>query len=132
LPVNNYHIPLFIYAPKHIQPSRNDTLSSQIDVAPTLLGLLNISYESQFYGNDILHMKTEDGWALISNYQRLGLYKHNKLAFLSPRQQVDVFDDPLKAHMPMAANNAEDRVLENIAYYQSANYIWTHRLSRHQ
>ena len=48
LPVDKYHIPLFIYAPKHVPVVENTTLSSQIGVAPTLLGLLNLRYESQF------------------------------------------------------------------------------------
>lgn len=131
LPVMNYHIPLFIYAPKHVNAARIDTLSSQIDVAPTIFGLLNFSYESQFFGRDILQMKKADGRALISNYQKLGLYKDNKLVYLSPQQQVDVYDDPLLSHVVFDTNKAADLVLENMAYYQSADYIWRHRLSRH-
>lgn len=133
LPIMNYHIPLFIYAPKYVHTVRNDTLSSQIDVAPTILGLLNFSYESQFYGWDILRMKPDEGRALISNYQRLGLYKNNKLAYLSPRQHVDMFDDPLGSHKPIEAGtgNLPELLLEDMAYYQSADYIWRHRLSRH-
>jgi phosphoglycerol transferase MdoB-like AlkP superfamily enzyme len=132
LPIANYHIPLFIYAPGYVDQATNATLSSQIDVAPTVLSLLNISYESQFYGQDITKMAKEDGRALISNYQKLGLYKNNKLVYLSPRQQVDIYDDPLGIDeiMPDGKNTA-DLVLENMAYYQSADYIWRHRLSRH-
>jgi phosphoglycerol transferase MdoB-like AlkP superfamily enzyme len=131
LPVANYHIPLFIYAPGYVTQTTNNTLSSQIDVAPTILGLLNISYESQFYGQDITKMAKEDGRALISNYQKLGLYKDNKLVYLSPRQQVDIYDDPLGINALLEGNKAADLVLENMAYYQSADYIWRHRLSRH-
>lgn len=132
LPVERYHIPLFIYAPKHVAPAKNDTLSSQIDVAPTILGLLDVSYESQFYGRNILQMKKEEGRALISNYQRLGLYKDNKLSYLSPQQKVDAFENPLRTHKPLEGVKKEEMVRENMAYYQSADYIWTHRLSRHQ
>ncbi len=131
LPVDKYHIPLFIYAPNHVKPARNNTLSSQIDVAPTILALLDISYESQFYGRNILQMKKEEGRALISNYQRLGLYKDNKLAYLSPQQRADAFQDPLGAHKPLEGDEKQALILENMAYYQSADYIWTHRLSRH-
>ncbi len=133
LPIMNYHIPLFIYAPRYVHTAKNDTLSSQIDVAPTILGILNFSYESQFYGRDILAMKADEGRALISNYQRLGLYKNNQLAYLSPRQQADMFDDPLGSHKPIAADSGTvpELLLEDMAYYQSADYIWRHRLSRH-
>ncbi|MGZ8952904.1 MAG: LTA synthase family protein, partial [Methylobacter sp.] len=107
-------------------------LSSQIDVAPTVLGLLNASYESQFYGQDIMQMTKEQGRALISNYQKLGLFKDNKLVYLSPQQKVDVVDDPLGAHKPLDMNAVASLVTEDMAYYQSADYIWAHRLSRYQ
>ncbi|MDD5581255.1 MAG: LTA synthase family protein [Methylobacter sp.] len=132
LPVDKYHIPLFIYAPKYVPAIKNDTLSSQIDVAPTLLGLLNISYESQFYGRDILTMQKDEGRALISNYQKLGLFKDNKLVYLSPQQKIDVVDDPLGKHKEVDIKSESQLVLEDMAYYQSADYIWSHRLSRYQ
>jgi phosphoglycerol transferase MdoB-like AlkP superfamily enzyme len=132
LPVDRYHIPFFIYAPKHIQPQMNTTLSSQIDVAPTLLSLLNFSYESWFFGQDILHMKPEQGRALIGNYQKLGLFKDNKLAFLSVQQQVDVVLDPLGKHRAVKPETQAELVAETMAYYQAADYIWTHRLTRYK
>lgn len=134
LPVDKYHIPLFIYAPKHVAPVAIDTLSSQIDVAPTILGVLNLSYESQFYGKDIFKMSKAEGRALVSNYQKLGLFKGTKLAYLSPQQRVDVVDDPfpLGSHRQLDPEAEHQLVLETMAYYQSADYIWTHRLSRYQ
>ncbi|MBM4208677.1 MAG: LTA synthase family protein [Gammaproteobacteria bacterium] len=131
LPVDKYHIPLFMYAPKYLKPAKIDTLSSQIDVAPTILGLLNVSYESQFYGKDILQMAKNEGRALVSNYQRLGLFKHNTLSFLSPQRQINIYDDPMGKHTSVANDKAGELVQESMAYYQSADYIWTHRLNRH-
>ncbi|MFU8789706.1 MAG: LTA synthase family protein, partial [Methylobacter sp.] len=132
LPVDKYHIPLFIYSPKHVPAQRNDTISSQIDVAPTVLAFLNAHYESQFYGRDIMQMRKDEGRALISNYQKLGLFKDNKLVYLSPQQKVDVIDDPLGVHTPLEIEAASALVTENMAYYQSADYIWSHRLSQYQ
>jgi phosphoglycerol transferase MdoB-like AlkP superfamily enzyme len=132
LPVDRYHIPLLIYAPNYVKPGRNGTLSSQIDVAPTILGLLNFSYESQFYGRNIVQMPRGEGRALISNYQKLGLFKDNKLVILSPQQKIEVIADPLGAHKPLAADAEPRMLLEDMAYYQSADYIWTHRLSRYR
>lgn len=131
LPVDKYHIPFFIYAPKHLAPMENTILSSQIDVAPTLLGLLNLRYESQFYGQNILQIAPEKGRALISNYQKLGLFKENKLVYLSPQQKVDVVGDPLGEHHVLEPQTQAALVDEVMSYYQSADYIWTHRLSRY-
>ena len=70
LPVEKYHIPLFIYSPGHIPSGEIDRLSSQIDLAPTLLSLLNFSYDSFFFGTDILSPDFKPR-AFIANYQKL-------------------------------------------------------------
>ena len=53
IPITTYEIPLLLYSPKHIKPDRVDTLTSQIDVAPTGLGMLNFTYDSNFFGIDV-------------------------------------------------------------------------------
>ncbi len=40
IPLETYEIPLLVYSPKHIAPRQIDTLMTQIDIAPTVLGLL--------------------------------------------------------------------------------------------
>ena len=40
IPLETYEIPLMIYSPKHLAPRQVDTLMTQIDIAPTVLGLL--------------------------------------------------------------------------------------------
>lgn len=88
LPVEKYHIPMFIYAPGYIKPGEVDKLASQIDLAPTLLSLLNFSYDSFFFGQDILSPGFK-GRALIANYQKLGLYDGKQLVILSPRRVIN-------------------------------------------
>jgi len=56
LPVNRYHIPCIIYAPQLIKPAIENRLVSQIDLAPTILGLMNLNYLSRFMGYDIYNM----------------------------------------------------------------------------
>jgi phosphoglycerol transferase MdoB-like AlkP superfamily enzyme len=84
-----YHIPLLIYAPGFITPQKVNTLSSQIDVAPTRLSLLNMSYDSRFYGKDILSNPPHR--ALISNYQQLGYLTNDNLLMLKPIKQMQWF-----------------------------------------
>ncbi len=120
VPVNNYHIPLVVYAPSIIAPRAVDTLSSQIDYAPTLFELLGWSYTSEFYGKDILAMKPEEGRALIGTYQSLGLYRHNKLTLLKPLNVTEAYDyDPLTRTQQRGEIDTSD-FLDAIAYYQSA------------
>jgi phosphoglycerol transferase MdoB-like AlkP superfamily enzyme len=129
LPVEKYHIPLFIYSPKHIKPKEIHTLSSQMDLAPTLLSMLNISYESFFFGKNILSPDFK-GRALIANYQKLGLLRKEELLFLSPGKQINRV--ALGYGEPMLEKVSQDYpgARELMAYYQGADYVLSHRLNR--
>jgi phosphoglycerol transferase MdoB-like AlkP superfamily enzyme len=130
LPFMEYKIPLIIYNPAIIQPQQSDKLSSQIDVAPTLLALLGWNYESKFFGKDILKMKPEDERAFIANYQKLGFIKNNRLTILSPQQKVTFYKiDRFTGIIEQQAID-EESIDEAVTYYQSANYIQKKRLNK--
>ncbi|WP_404420763.1 LTA synthase family protein [Nibricoccus sp. IMCC34717] len=130
VPVHRYHIPLFIYAPGgQIAPGKVDALASQVDFAPTLLGLLNWSYESRFFGWNVLAPGASGhGRALMGNYQKLGLFHDNRMQVLKPVRQSAIYDyDP--ATTQMAERAADPAMLEEaIAYYQTASYAYSHGL----
>lgn len=128
LPVHNYHIPLFIYAPGLIQPQENATVASQIDIAPTLLGLLNLDYTSTFFGHNLLRQDAGPGRALIGNYQHLGLFDGQDLAILSPRGLIRRHDDALRLSIEHPALAQDSLVRRSIAYYQGASYDFSHQL----
>jgi len=130
LQFNKYLIPFLIYSPAHIQPKTVTTLASQIDVAPTLLGLLNFSYDSKFYGRDIFHTTPEQERAFIGNYQKLGYMKNNRLTILSPREEVSAYHvDFEKTTTTPIPPEARD-LAEAITYYQSADLAFKNRLNR--
>ena len=116
---DKYHIPLLIYAPGIVKPGKVDRLASQIDIAPTLLGLMGMQYESRFYGRDILNNKGE-GRAFISNYQQLGYMTDDRLVVLKPVKQKAFFKrDGAKLS---ATEDEPDLLNEALGYYQSATY----------
>ena len=119
LPPENYHIPLIIYAPAHVQPGRVDTLASQIDVAPTLLGLLDFSYRSRFFGHDILREGQRHPRALFSNYQTVGYYEQGRIVELKPNGRVRVVDAGTGRPAPDGALSRE-LIDDAISYYQVA------------
>ena len=129
IPVRNYHIPLFIYSPAHVKPAPVETLASQVDLAPTALGLMNASYESRFFGRDILNGKAE-GRAFLSTFQKVGLLKADRLAVLGPKKYLKSYkwDEAAKTVTEAPADKAlED---EAVAFYQGASYIYKKRLNR--
>ena len=124
LPVQNYHIPLIVHTPGgQIAPGHVAALTSQVDYAPTPLGLLNWSYASRFYGWDV-RKPLSDPRALIGNYQKLGLYKRGDLSVLSPvRQSAEYTFNPKTFDL---TPKPPQRIEETIAYYQTASYLYRH------
>ncbi len=87
LPLEGYHIPAMIYAPGFIEPQHVSKVCSQIDVMPTLFSLLGFSYDSQFYGQNILADDFKER-AFMATYQDLGYYSDGILTVLSPVRTV--------------------------------------------
>lgn len=128
LPVNKYHIPMLIYSPAYVHPDSMNRLMSQIDVGPTVLGLLNFSYTSKFLGYDIFKLEPGRERAFISTYQNLGFIKGNEFVILSPQERIEMFTlDPndLSRHRQGLDENLID---EAIAWYQTASYSFKHNL----
>jgi phosphoglycerol transferase MdoB-like AlkP superfamily enzyme len=119
LPVDLFHIPLIVYAPGHVAPARIDTLASQIDVAPTLLALLNFSYRSGFFGHDIIQEGPRHQRAFLANYQTVGYLENGVLVELRPQQRWRLVDPVSGAELPA---DARGRALleEAVSYYQAA------------
>lgn len=96
IPVATYHIPLLFYAPGLVRPGRVDLPIGQIDIAPTVLGLLGFSYTAPFYGHDVLHwsqaadnplflnhnhdvaMLIKDRMAVLGLHRSARLYRYNR------------------------------------------------------
>lgn len=128
LPVQNYQIPLFIYGPKLIEAREEGKLASQIDLAPTLLGLLNMSYTSTFFGRNLLLEDNLPPRVLIGNYQHLGLFDGQDLAILSPRGGLRLHQQALGESHEIASDADNPLIKRAIAYYESASYGFKQRL----
>lgn len=87
LPMDKYRIPGMIFAPGFIKPEKFHSLTSQIDIMPTLLGLLNFNYNSKFLGQDV-YSQNYVPRAYIATYQDLGFIKDNFLTVISPTRKV--------------------------------------------
>jgi len=128
LPITNYQIPLFIYAPKLIEARENSQLASQIDLAPTLLGLLNLDYQSTFFGRNLLQDNPLPPRVVVGNYQHLGLFDGQDLAILSPRQGLRRHDDALSTSIESRVPATDPLIERAIAYYQGASHGFKQQL----
>jgi phosphoglycerol transferase MdoB-like AlkP superfamily enzyme len=119
LPPYNYLIPMIIWAPGKIAPAKIDQIASQIDVAPTLLGLMNLRYESRFFGSDILAPDAPRR-ALLANYQTVGWYQDGMVVELRPGNRSRVVDAETGLERTPDAES-EAMTAEAISYYQLAS-----------
>lgn len=124
LPVNRYHIPCFVYAPQLIKPAIEQRLTSQIDMAPTILGMLNLNYTSRFLGYDIYRTLPGNERAFISTYQDMGYVKDGKLVVLSPRQLVKMYKPDFLTGAATELGLNDSLVNEAIAWYQGASFLF--------
>lgn len=120
---------MWIYAPKWVPAQEFSVLTSQIDIAPTLLALLGVDYESTFFGRNVLGDEARlPRRVLIGNYQHLGLFDGRDLAILSPGKRLRKHLDALGHSEEVLAGHDDELVMRSIAYYQGASYDWKHAL----
>ena len=130
IPIKKYEIPLLVYSPAHVKPGRVEKMMSQIDVAPTVLGLMNMSYRSDFLGRDVLKESGQPPRAFISTYQKLGFLTENELLVLGPRQYAAQYKVDRKTGEAKKEPVSDSMLADMLAYYQGADYLYQKRLNR--
>ncbi|WP_298723301.1 LTA synthase family protein [uncultured Ferrovibrio sp.] len=88
VPVDGFRVPLLFYAPKHIVAARDGTLGSSLDMAPTLMGLLGISFDSPFFGIDLRRVPPGGGRMTMAHNFSVAFGTQNKLVVLEPNRTV--------------------------------------------
>ena len=124
LPVKNYRIPMFVYAPGgQIPPQRIDAQMSQVDFAPTLLGMMNWSYASRFYGQDVRRPGVAHR-AFIGNYQKLGVLEDDTLTVLAPPGATRAYAVDPATREQRQVPFREAAAARAMAYYQTASWLY--------
>ncbi|UCS92088.1 sulfatase-like hydrolase/transferase [Echinicola marina] len=126
LNIENYRIPALVYNLPGYEPMKIDKLCSQIDVFPTVFGMMGWEYNSNLFGLNVLELKPEEERAFIGNYRKLGLLKRDKLLVLDDQRKSNFYqwdDQTFKLEkLPVDI----DYLDETIAYYQLASYLYKH------
>lgn len=128
LDVTKYRIPGMIYNPGLVVPKTIPTMCSQIDVMPTVLGMLGWKYQTLSYGHDLLSPSASPlpGRAFVSNYQKIALLRNEGIAILKPNQQFSTYacDRVTGDFSPLDQKNSDKLLHEAIVFYQSASWLF--------
>jgi phosphoglycerol transferase MdoB-like AlkP superfamily enzyme len=120
IPLKTYEIPLMFYSPAHLAPRRAEGLVSQIDLPPTLMGLLGLPYTAPWFGQDALHTPEAGRVLLFNHNHHVALMKDGILTTLGLRRKIESkrydFDQDSYAPLAPGAGNGDLAV----AYYQTA------------
>ena len=113
-----------IYAPELISPGRVDRLMSQIDVPPTLLGLLDFSYTSRFMGYDIMKLEPGRERIFISTYQNIAYARGNDLVVLEPKKRAVFYQINYQTGEYQQQPPNKQLLKEAIGWYQGASMLY--------
>jgi len=137
IPIRSYEIPFMILGPAVVKnPARLSQLGCQLDVAPTILGLIGRPYQTLFYGNNLLRDPPAQGRVVLNHNRDIGMMRHDRMVVLGVNKSVEFYrGDPNTAEMARAYRVAdEDLELEKdtIAIFQTADELYMQRKYRVQ
>jgi len=125
--VANYHIPAFIVNLGEADNQKIEKQCSQIDLFPTLFSLFHWSYESDFFGKNVLKEAFEDR-SLMGTYRKLVLMKKEKVMILSDQKKNAFYTWNKKDNSLKPLPIEKDFLNETISWYQTADYLFTNKL----
>ena len=137
LPVDKYRIPAIVFSDGFVKPQKFDGLMSQIDLMPTVFGLLNFSYESKFLGQDVF----SDSYvprAYIATYENLGYIRDQQLTIISAGKKIEQYTLQMeKNNWPdqfninykeiLTKNQNRKLIDKTIAAYEATSYWLKHK-----
>ena len=75
--IEHHRVPLVIYAPKIIKPSKNPTLGSHTDILPTVIDLLGLQNSYASIGSSLLDSSIHERFVYIQEGSSMGLITEN-------------------------------------------------------
>lgn len=128
VPYETYGVVSMMYSPKYIVPQDISLLCSQIDIAPTLLGIVGFEYTSPFFGKDVLTMTEGRTW--VSTYQLLGYEDDDYFIVLYPSKTKYTLT------VKNSKNDSQERrnafINKAIAYYQVAYDVFKNKMYKEE
>ncbi len=136
IPVTSYRVPAVILAP---QPAYTNTvidrLTSQVDLAPTVLSLAGVEYDAPFFGQDVIGLPDEGGRAFVNHNRSIGMLTDSQLVVLGLHQsrtfyaRTDRRGDAF-SQMNGSSPTARELAADTTAAFQTAYQVYRERQFR--
>jgi phosphoglycerol transferase MdoB-like AlkP superfamily enzyme len=90
-----FNVPLLFYAPGQLAPQRRDTVASQVDIGPSVMGLLGVDDPTQAWGRNLFSPALQDaGFAVIKpsgSEEVVALIEGDRLLMLDPKSPPKLY-----------------------------------------
>lgn len=126
VPVKHFHIPALIIG-KGIEPRKDDRISNNIDMPPTLLSLIGVDAKSPMIGRDLTKpLAREDERAMMQYDKNFGYLTRDNLVVFSPGEKVTTlsYDFENKTMQPL---DVEEAIVERA----KANALFASKAYKH-
>ena len=126
--LSDEHVPLLFYAPSLLEPQLRTEAVSQIDVLPTIAGLINMGYTNTTLGRDLLDPKKKNNAAFITNTAgKIGIV-NDDLYYVKSLEFVDEELVPVRFEPVVYSPGQLDSIGRRLeafsdAFYQTARYL---------
>ena len=126
IPLHSYEVPVLFVAPGVVPAGATvGTLTSSLDVPPTVLGILGLEYRSSFFGRDVFHLAADAGRAPLTHNSDLALLEGDQLAVLGLHGASRVFRVAGDTLHPLAGPDpGTDPVRDAVAYFDGADLLY--------
>lgn len=81
IPIDDYIVSALFLAPKPVTAGRISSVASQMDLPPTIMGIVGGEYRSAFFGRDICKAQAEDPFAVV-------IYKKKRYGIVTDRELI--------------------------------------------
>ena len=88
--LNYHHSPLIFYAPNTLTPSTFKNIGGQIDIYPTIMGVLNLPYINNTLGVDLLTEKRP--YIIINDDDKFGVLDTTQLLIIKKDEQPKLYN----------------------------------------
>jgi phosphoglycerol transferase MdoB-like AlkP superfamily enzyme len=122
------HVPLLFYAPYLLQPQKRTEVVSQIDVLPTIAGMVQQPYVNTTLGRDLLDTAKKNNFAFITNTAgKIGMVT-DEFYFISNLNFPDEQMVPVKSNELPYTRAQRDSIKHRLsvfttAYFETAKYM---------
>ena len=122
------HVPLLFYAPYLLQPQRRSEVVSQIDVLPTIAGMVQQTYINTTLGRDLLDPVKKNNFAFITNTAGKIEMVTDDFYFIKNLNFPDEQLVPVKYNSKVYSPQQRDSIQKKLsafttAYFETARYL---------